>query len=142
MLTLEKCTLEDIGQLAVFNKLLIEDEQSDNQMGVAELEERMRGFLMGEYDAYFFVEAEHVVGYALVKNSSNPLYLRQFYVERECRKQHYGTKAFELLLEYLEVDSIDIEVLSWNERGISFWESCGFKERSRYMRFEKENHVC
>lgn len=137
MLTITKCTLEDVGKLTVFNKCLIEDEQSDNQMDVADLEERMRGFLTGEYDAYFFMETEHIVGYALVKNSSKPLYLRQFYIDREYRKQHYGTKAFELLLEYLAVDSIDIEVLSWNERGVGFWESCGFKERSRYMRYEK-----
>ena len=30
-----------------------------------------------------------------------------------------------------------IEVLPWNEAGMRFWESCGFKEISRYMRFEE-----
>ena len=102
-----------------------------------QLEERMAGFLHTEYDAYFFMAEETVVGYALVKNTSTPLYLQQFLIDRKYRKHHYGTGAFRALLEHLGVDSIDIEVLSWNEAGNRFWESCGFREISRYMRFEK-----
>ena len=40
---IRKCTLEDVSQLAVLNKQLIEDEQSNNPMTVKELEERMSG---------------------------------------------------------------------------------------------------
>ena len=134
---IRKCTLEDVSQLAVLNKQLIEDEQSNNPMTVKELEERMSDFLNSEYDAYFFLVEESVVGYALVKHMCTPLYLRQFLIAREYRKRHYGTEAFHALLEYLGVEQMDIEVLPWNERGMRFWESCGFKEISRYMRFEK-----
>ena len=134
---IRKCTLEDVSRLAVLNKQLIEDEQSNNPMTVKELEERMKGFLNSEYNAYFFWDEEAVVGYALVKNTCTPLYLRQFLIAREYRQKHYGTEAFYALLEYLGVDRMDIEVLPWNERGLRFWESCGFKEISRYMRFEK-----
>ena len=65
------------------------------------------------------------------------LYLRQFLIERTYRRNHFGKKAIELLLQELEVNSLDIEVLSWNEVGIKFWENCGFIERSRYMRLSK-----
>ena len=134
---IRKCTLDDVSKLAVLNKQLIEDEQSNNPMTVKELEERMRGFLSSEYDAYFFLVAEAVVGYALVKHTCTPLYLRQFLIERGYLQMHYGTEAFHELLEYLGVDRMDIEVLPWNERGMRFWENCGFKEISRYMRFER-----
>ena len=132
-----KCSQDDIPQLAVFNKQLIEDEKSDNPMSVKELESRMDGFLKTEYDAYFFEVDKAIVGYALVKNSCTPLYLRQFFIGREYRKNHCGTEAFHALLNYLNVDSIDIEVLSGNEPGNLFWESLGFKEVSRYMRLRK-----
>ena len=134
---IKKCTLGDVPQLAVLNKQLIEDEKSNNPMSIEELEERMRGFLNSEYDAYFFLVDEVVVGYALVKNTCTPLDLRQFLIAREYRQKHYGTEAFQVLLKYLGVDRMDIEVLPWNERGMRFWESMGFKEISRYMRFER-----
>lgn len=135
---IKKCTLKDVAQLAILNKQLIDDEKSDNPMSIKELEDRMTGFLNTEYDAYFFVVNDAVVGYALVKNTCSPLYLRQFFINRQYRKQHLGTEAFKSLIEYLNVKSIDIEVLSWNEAGNRFWESCGFKDISRYMRFEQE----
>ena len=74
------------------------------------------------------------MGYALVKNTCTPLYLRQFLIDRAYRKKHYGTEAFHALLKHLGLESIDIEVLPWNERGMRFWESLGFREISRYMR--------
>ena len=137
-MVIRKCKLEDIPKLALLNKQLIEDEKSDNPMSIQELEERMTGFLNTEYDAFFFMVDKDIVGYALVMNSCRPLYLRQFLIDRKYRKHHYGTEAFKSLIEYLNVKSIDIEVLSWNEAGNRFWESCGFKDISRYMRFEQE----
>lgn len=134
---IKKCTLEDVPQLAVLNKHLIDDEKSNNPMNIRELEARMAGFLNTDYDAYFFIVNEAVVGYALVKNTCTPLYLRHFLIDRKYRKQHYGTEAFNSLIKYLGVNDIDIEVLSWNEAGNRFWESCGFKELSRYMRYQK-----
>ena len=132
-----KCGKDAVPQLAIFNKQLIEDEKSDNPMTIHELENRMDDFLKTEYDAYFFEANNAIVGYALVKTSCSPLYLRQFFIGREYRKNHCGTEAFHALLEYLNVDSIDIEVLSGNEQGNRFWESLGFKEVSRYMRLRK-----
>lgn len=134
MIRIKKCTLEDIPKLALLNKQLIDDEKSNNTMSIKELEERMHEFIITEYDAYFFMNQSTVVGYALVKNTCNPLYLRQFLIDRNYRKMHYGTSAFHALMAHLNVKHIDIEVLPWNEPGIRFWESLGFRELSRYMR--------
>lgn len=103
-------------------------------MNLDELKSRMSMFIETDYSAYFFMEGDVIVGYALVNNNSRPLYLRQFLIERRYRRNHLGKKAIELLLEALKTNTTDIEVLSWNETGRKFWESCGFMERSRYMR--------
>lgn len=134
---IKKCTIEDVEKLAELNKQLIEDEKSDNKMNLAELKERMRTFLEKDYYAYFFMEGVNIIGYALVNINANPVYLRQFLIERTYRRKHIGKKAVDLLLHELKVNSLDIEVLSWNEVGMKFWESCGFIERSRYMRLSK-----
>lgn len=132
-----KCTDSDLELLARFNKCLIEDEKSDNPMKEEELFLRMKEFLQTEYDAYFFMEKDDTVGYALVKNNCCPLYLRQFYIDRGYRRQHYGEQAFYALLNYLKVTTMDIEVLAWNEAGIRFWEKLNFQERSKYMRYSQ-----
>lgn len=133
---IRECNNQDIPQLAVMNKHLIEDEKSNNPMSVEELEQRMQGFLNGEYKAYLFKEDETVLGYALVRHTSTPLYLRQFYIKREFRRQHYGKTAFEQLMRYIQADTIDIDVLPWNERGRLFWKSCGFEDTCISMRYE------
>ena len=121
-----QCTSQDIQTLAVLNKRLIEDEKSDNPMSPDELEKRMTDFLSSEYNAYFFKEAEEIVGYALIRHTCTPLYLRQFYIDRTYRRKHYGEKAFHELLKLLQVDTINIDVLPWNEGGLRFWGKMGF----------------
>ena len=134
---IEKCTIEDVKTLAFMNKCLIEDERSSNPMDLSQLTERMKGFIEGDYDAYFFKDGETIVGYALVDRTANPLYLRQFYIAREQRRKHYGKSAFQALLEYLGTDTIDLDVLPWNEAGVAFWKSLGFSEQYVVMRFKK-----
>ena len=132
-MTIQKCTINDCKYLAELNKELINAEGSDNPMTVEELEERMKDFLQTFYEAFFFIEQNTVVGYALVKIDCKPLYLRQFMIIHEYRRRHYGEQAFRMLLSYLKTDFIDIEVLSNNDRGIQFWEKLGFVERHKYM---------
>ena len=133
---IQKCTMEDCVKLAEMNKKLIDDEKSNNPMNIGELQNRMRDFLDGEYSAYFFVEEDAVVGYALVRHTSNPIYLRQFFIDREYRRRKNGKQAFQKLMEYLKIETIDIDVLPWNHAGISFWQSCGFKETCISMRYQ------
>lgn len=134
---IRKCTLSDTKLLAVLNKQLIDDEKSDNQMNIVQLENRMREFLQTDYTAYLFVQDGDIAGYALVKHTVQPYYLRQFLIERAFRRQHLGLQAFKMLLSELKTNSLDLEVLSDNEAGGRFWEKCGFKERSKYLRLEQ-----
>ena len=132
-----KCGMEDTSHLAALNKKLIEDEQSDNPMSIDELQNRMAGFLAGDYNAFYFVEQDEIIGYALIRHTSDPVYLRQFYIDRPYRRQHKGKQAFRELMAYLKLDTVDIDVLPWNERGISFWKSCGFAETCVSMRYRR-----
>ena len=131
---------EHIGLLAQLNKQLIEDERHDNPMNVEQLAERMRGFLNTTYSAWLFMAGGEVKGYALVDHGRKPLYHRQFFICRECRREGWGRRSFHLLLEKLGTDVIDIDVLVWNTRGRRFRETLGFAERSIRMRYEAHRH--
>ena len=134
---IQKCTIADIPILAKLNKQLIDDEKNNNSMSINELENRMREFLETEYSAYFFIQNSQIIGYALLKNTTEPVYLRQFLIDREYREQHYGKQAFQMLIQHLNLNKIDIEVLPWNQTGYLFWKNCGFKELNIAMRYEK-----
>jgi len=125
---------DDLDFLAVMNKQLIEDEQHDNKMNIEQLKNRMRDFITGSYNAYMFIDGNRIIGYALVDTQRNALYLRQFFISRDERRKGYGTLAFSQLMQLLGTETIDIEVMVWNDRAKAFWESLGFKERSIYMR--------
>lgn len=130
------CSKDDISLLAEMNKQLIEDENYDIKFTIEQLKSRMLEFIESDYKAYIFEKDGKVKGYALINHTSKPLYLRHFFICRECRRDGYGSAAFYKLLDFLETDRIDIEVMYWNERGYKFWQSLGFKERSIYMRYE------
>jgi ribosomal protein S18 acetylase RimI-like enzyme len=137
MLTIRKAMPDDAEKLAAMNKQLIEDEGHDNPMTIPQLEERMAGFISGDYEALLCVGGQNaIVGYALVRKTAKPLYLRQFFICRGERRKGYGSQFFAKLLEYFSADAIDIEVMAWNAAGKAFWESLGFKPRSIYMRRE------
>ena len=85
---IQKCTMKDVPKLAQLNKQLIDDEKSDNPMNINELESRMKEFLETDYSAYFFIEDSQIIGYALIRNTSDSIYLRQFLIDRNYRKHH------------------------------------------------------
>lgn len=135
---LQKCSTKDVAKLVLLNKQLIEDEKSDNAMSIRELEERMKKFLETDYSAYFFIEESQIIGYALIRNTDNPVYLRQFLIDRNYRKHHYGTQAFQMLLKYLDIKELDLEVLPWNRNGLAFWKHCGFDDTCIAMRYKEK----
>ncbi|NSW92426.1 MAG: GNAT family N-acetyltransferase [Firmicutes bacterium] len=126
-LEIRVCSDEELDLLAILNKQLIEDEKHDNKMNIEQLRERMKGFIHTDYVAYLFERNSETIGYALIDHTRKPLYLRQFFICREVRRQGYGKTAFKKLIELLNTETVDIEVLSWNDRGIGFWRSLGFK---------------
>jgi len=137
-MTLHPCTPQDAPELARLNRMLIEDEKAENSMALPELERRMADFLSADYAAFFFEENTRRIGYALVRMSATPLYLRQFFIGREHRRMGYGRQAFRALLEHLQTDEIDLDVYAWNEAGMAFWKSLGFYERCHNMRMKQQ----
>ncbi len=140
MTDIKECVLEDVDVLAKMNKQLIEDEQSDNPMDISQLKNRMTDFLKNGYKAYLIIHNEKAIGYALIDITQDPKYLRQFFIVREERRKQYGKQAFVKLLERLDINELDIDVLSWNEIGIKFWEAIGFKEQWKRMRYERPGY--
>ena len=100
-------------------------------MDVAELTERMRGFLAATYKAVLFEDDGKVIAYALYHPfEESDLYLRQFFVVRGKRREGLGRAAVRLLFEEIFPKSARIVVtaLSHNQRALAFWSEVGFDE--------------
>ena len=134
---IKDCSTADVPVLAKMNQWLIEDEKAETNLNLAQLEERMKGFISSEYRAFLFYDDQCVIGYALCNMSKVPVYLRQFFICRDERRKGYGKKAFQALLVQLNIQEIDVDVYSWNKVGIAFWESLGFEKRCYNMRYKK-----
>ena len=121
-------TLDDCGFLAELNHQLIRDEKNRNPMTVPQLEQRMRGFLAGEYRAVIFEERGEVVAYALYREQPNEIYLRHLFVVRERRRQGIGRQAVELLRSQIwpKTKRLTVEVLVTNRRALAFWRAVGY----------------
>jgi predicted acetyltransferase len=129
-MTFRAATSDDCPQLAELNHELIQDEGHRNQMTVPELEQRMRGWLSSDYRAVIFEHAGHVVAYALFREQSDEIYVRQFFVIRGHRRHGLGRRAFDLLRSefWPKHKRLTVEVLTDNHRAISFWHAVGFKD--------------
>jgi GNAT superfamily N-acetyltransferase len=121
-------TTADAPLLSRMNHRLIRDEGHRNAMSVAELQARMEGWLGGKYEAVLFSDATGPAGYALFRRDEDYIYLRQFFVEPDRRRQGIGRAAMTWLLEnaWNEAPRIRLEVLVGNSAGIAFWRSLGF----------------
>ena len=122
-------TQADVPILAELNHQLIRDEGHRNPMTVPELAERMSKWLESEYTAVLF-EMNEVVAYALYRNSSDSIYLRQFFVHRGHRRKRIGQRAMKILFEEIwpKNKRITVEVLTHNSAAINFWRSLGFAD--------------
>ena len=129
---------DDISLLAHMYRILVEDEKAPELPDISDCEAKMIAFLDNVYIAYIFYNDETILGYALVDHSTEPLYLKHFMINRENRRNQNGTKTFNLLLNHLGINTIEIEVFHWNERGKKFWNSLGFKPKHIRMIYEKE----
>lgn len=111
------------------NRQLILDEGHRNRMSLPELEQRMTRWLQGEYEAVIFERNHAALGYALFKRESEWIYVRQFFVCPEYRKQGIGRSAFSWLVENVwKGRRIRLDVLVGNMTGIAFWRSLGFSD--------------
>jgi len=101
-------------------------------MTVQELEQRMRDWLSGEYQAVIFEDEGDVVAYCLYREQLDSIYLRQLFVTRHRRRQGLGRRSVEILRsEVWPKDKIlTVEVLVANQSGVSFWRSVGYTDYS------------
>jgi predicted acetyltransferase len=129
-LTQRSATAGDLPLLAEWNHQLIEDEGHRNRMTVGELEERMRGWLEGEYTATVFEHADQPAGYAVWSERVAEVYLRQFFIRRESRRQGIGRAAMRLLFDetWPRDKRLVVEVLCRNEPAVAFWRSVGYQD--------------
>ena len=125
-------TLHDSPLLAQLNFQLIQDEGHRNSMTVPQLEERMRVWLRSEYDAMLFEQEADILAYALYRRESSQVYLRQFFVVPQHRRQGVGRRAMSMLLNKIwpKDRRILVEVLCQNTAATAFWKSVGFQEYS------------
>lgn len=121
-------TADDCGLLAELNHQLIRDEGHRNPMNVAQLEERMRGFIEKEYRAVIFEENDEVVAYALFREQPDEIYLRQLFVFRHRRREGIGRRAMEILRSQIwpQTKRLTVEVLVANKSAVAFWRAMGY----------------
>ena len=123
---------DDARLLAELNAQLIVDERHRNRMGVSEMEERMRDWLRGEYRAVLFSEGQKLVAYALFKEGSDEIHLRQLFVVRDCRRQGYGRRAVGILRSAVwpQTKRLTVDVLVDNHEALAFWRAMGYRDYS------------
>jgi ribosomal protein S18 acetylase RimI-like enzyme len=130
-MTFRFATLHDCRLLAEMNHQLLEDEKHRNRfMTLPQLEERMRGFLSGEYRGVIFEEGGDVVAYALYREQPDEIYLRQLFVPRDRRRRGHGRRAVEILRSDIwpKNKRLTVDVLLHNMEAIAFWRAVGYKD--------------
>ncbi len=131
-MTFRRAALSDCARLAELNHRLIQDEGHRNPMTVAELEQRMKGWLASEYAAALFENDGGVVGYALYRAGPEEIYLRQLFVVRNRRRQGIGREAMEILRTQIwpKHKRLTVGVLVRNTAAIAFWRAVGYRDYS------------
>jgi predicted acetyltransferase len=131
-MTFRHATLDNCPLLAILNLQLIRDEGHRNQMTEPELEQRMRGWLSGEYSAVIFDHAGDDVAYALYREQPELIYLRQLFVVRHRRRQGLGRQAIEILRSQVwpKDRRLTVDVLVSNQSSVAFWRSVGYTDYS------------
>lgn len=127
-MTFRLATPDDCGLLAELNHQLIQDEGHRNPTTLPQLEQRMGGFLAGEYQAVLYEEAGEVVAYALFREQAEEIYLRQLFVVRHRRRHGIGRRAVEILRSQVwpRTKRLTVEVLVANEPALAFWRAVGY----------------
>ena len=120
----------DLDLLSNWNFQLIQDEGHRNPMTVAELKERMRGWLRCGYKAILFEADDKPVAYALYLEKESEIHLRQLFVNRAQRQNGIGRHAVHVLRRRIwpRTKRLTVEVLIDNPAAVSFWRSVGYKD--------------
>jgi len=130
-----QATIADAELLGEWNHQLIRDEGHRNPMTPPELVERMREWLEGAYRAILFGEEADLLAYALYREESDHIYLRQLFVRSERRSAGIGRACLATLRSEIwpPRKRIVVEVLCGNSRAIAFYRSLGFGDYSQTL---------
>lgn len=93
-------------------------------------------------EGYFFsiinIENDQIIGAISLErilNANRSATMGIFIGDKEYRNKGYGTEALQLILDfgfnYLNLHSINLNVMSFNERAMACYKKCGFKECGR-----------
>ena len=128
----------DLTILAKMNHSLILDEGHRNTMDESKLQERMKLWLKGEYEAVIIAEERKDIGYALWREDDDYLYIRQFYVKPEYRRMGFGRNAIHWLMKnkWHSGLTLRLDVLIGNESGSNFWKNVGFEDYCVTMEYK------
>ena len=101
----------------------------------------MSEFLNAEYRAALFESRGDVVGYALYRAEPEHLYLRQFFVRPEWRRQGIGRIAVSWLKQqaWRNHSRIRLDVLTKNPAAMAFWRAVGFSDYCTTMECERDD---
>lgn len=121
---------DTLDLLAEWNHQLIRDEGHRNPMTVPQLRERMREWFAGEYRAVIFERNGEPVGYALYREDASEVYLQQFFVRRDRRRQGIGRETLRILRQHVwpQHKRLTVGVLTANAPALAFWYSVGFRD--------------
>lgn len=138
-MTHREATADDLDLLAGWNHQLIEDESADNPMTVPELRERMAEWLDSKaYRAIIFSDNSQDLAYALFAESDTEIWLRQFFVDRNHRRQSHGRESMKILRSEIwpQDKRLTVEVLAHNTDAYSFWRETGYHACSIRLEIE------
>jgi GNAT superfamily N-acetyltransferase len=143
-MTFRPATTDDCRLLAELNHQLIRDEGHRNRMSVAELEQRMRGWLAGEYRAVLYEDGGEVVAYALFREQPEEIHLRQLFVVRHRRRQGIGRRAVEILRTQVwpKTKRLTVDALVANESGVAFWREVGYTDYCLTLEIPPDSPTC
>ena len=131
----------EIPLLAELNRQLIEDEGDATKFSIEELTGFWRKWLGNEYQAVLFFDEDRICAYALFRpDEEGTIWLRQFFVCRDCRRRGVGREAMRLLREQIWPlkARIILEVLLGNDRGLQFWRAVGFRDHALVLQYSAD----
>jgi predicted acetyltransferase len=90
----------------------------------------MRNWISTDYKAVIFEASGEPLAYALFIEEENEIYLRQFFVRRDKRRNGIGREAIKILWEDIWPSNkrLTVEVLTSNAAAVNFWHSVGYRD--------------
>lgn len=125
----------DADLLGEMNQGLRRDQGSVDATSVADLAERMRGFLQSGWTVLLFKDAGVTLGYAMFRPEDDGIYLFGFYIAPEGRRGGLGREALQALIDgpWKGAARVRLDVRISNPAGHAFWQAMGFTDQTWRM---------